>query len=98
MRAVLIGDVIAAARALLAISPAARFALLERLLTEAHAAHKFYKRKHRPHPKWGNGSLMARANRCRQIAEPFWGSADWLFVLNFVVVGVIERQRTGGRR
>ncbi len=32
-----------------------------RLLAEADAAHRYAKRHGRPHPMWGNGSLMARA-------------------------------------
>ncbi|MEN9851674.1 MAG: hypothetical protein RL128_1837 [Pseudomonadota bacterium] len=35
--------------------------LARRLLHEAHAAHHFMRRFGVPHPRWGNGSLMARA-------------------------------------
>lgn len=61
MRRVLIGDVMAAARAILSAPPGARAALADRLLAEAHAAHCYFKRYGRAHPHWGDGSLMARA-------------------------------------
>lgn len=61
MRRLLIGDVMAAARAILPAPPARRAALADRLLDEAHAAHLFCKRLGRPHPRWGDGSLMTRA-------------------------------------
>lgn len=96
MRTILIGDVVAAARAMLAIKPDARAALMESLMTEAHAAHLYYKCKNRPHPIWGNGSLMARANLCPQVAEPFWENADYLKALNSVIVGLTERRKTVG--
>lgn len=61
MRRCLIGDITTAA-AVLAATPAARRApLATRLIAEAHAAHHYAKRMARPHPAWGNGSLMARA-------------------------------------
>lgn len=33
------------------------------LLSEAHAAHHYSRRFGIPHPRWGNGSLMARARQ-----------------------------------
>lgn len=61
MRLCMTDDLLAGARALSCLPEAAREALAERLLTEAHAAHHYAKRLRRPHPVWGNGSLMARA-------------------------------------
>lgn len=54
-------DLVAAARVLSGHPPAARAALADRLLAEAHAADQYRKRLGRPHPDWGNGSLMGRA-------------------------------------
>ena len=51
----------AAARAVAAKPPAQRVGFARQMIMEAHAAHCYFKRKRRPHPKWGNGSLMARA-------------------------------------
>lgn len=92
MRTILIGDLIAAARALLAVGPGARAGLAESMIDEAHAAHSCYKRKRRPHPEWGNGSLMSRANLCAQVAEPFWENADHLKVLNSLIAALLKRQ------
>lgn len=91
MRAVLMGDIIATARALLAVRPEDRAGVLAVIFCEAHAAHHFYKRKGRPHPEWGNGSLMARANLCVQQAEPFAGQAEYLDALHLVISGLRRR-------
>lgn len=61
MRRCLIGDITTAAAALSAAAPPDRPRLADRLLAEAHAAHSYAKRFAKPHPDWGNGSLMARA-------------------------------------
>ena len=55
MRRVLVGDVLALAAALAEDEGRAT-----RALAEAHAAHRYMRRMGRPHPRWGNGSLMAR--------------------------------------
>ena len=65
MRRCLIGDILAAA----SVIPAADLPHMQisgaRLIAQADAAHRYAKRHGRPHPTWGNGSLMARA-----MAEP----------------------------
>ena len=61
MRRCLIGDLTTAAAVLSAAAPPDRARLADRLLAEAHAAHLYAKRFAKPHPRWGNGSLMARA-------------------------------------
>ena len=58
MRRVLVGDLLALA-AVLRQQPDPDLAA--RLLAEAHAAHRYFRRFGRPHPRWGNGSLMGRA-------------------------------------
>ena len=61
MRKCLIGDLLEAA-ALVAAAPLPRQrALARQLLDQAHVAHCYAKRYGRAHPRWGNGSLMARA-------------------------------------
>ncbi|UWR21033.1 hypothetical protein [Sulfitobacter sp. S190] len=57
MRAVQTGDLLAAARCLLAVAPRDRAALARQLLIEAHAADKYVKRLRKLHPQWGDGSL-----------------------------------------
>lgn len=65
MRRVLIGDLLAAARAIAPVPPHLRGEAMDRLIYQAHAAHRYMGRFGRPHRLWGDGSLMARA-----LAEP----------------------------
>ena len=65
MRRCLIGDIMAAASALRPADLTQMQISGARLIAQADAAHRYSKRHHRPHPLWGNGSLMARA-----MAEP----------------------------
>lgn len=92
MRTILHGDIIAAARALLAVPLDARVGLLETMIRQADAAHHFHKRLAKPHPVWGNGSLMARANFEPQIAEPFASDIDYLQTLQLVIAAIICRR------
>ena len=57
----MLDDLLAGAGRLSQAPPAQRPDLANRLLTEAHAAHHYMRRFGRPHPRWGNGSLMTRA-------------------------------------
>lgn len=61
MRLCLIVDLLHGARALSGAAPDCRRLLADTLIYQAHAAHSFAKRFGKPHPRWGNGSLMARA-------------------------------------
>ena len=61
MRPVMQGDVATAARALIAVPPSARKALATRIVSQAQAADRYRQREGRPHPFWGNGSLMQAA-------------------------------------
>ena len=89
MRTLLVGDLIAAARAGLAVSAKCRVGLIDRLICEAAAAHLFHKRLSKTHPHWGNGSLMARANLEPQVAEPFASDADYLLALRLVIERIL---------
>lgn len=51
----------AAAALVAAAAPEQRSGLIRQVLDQADAAHRYTKRFGRPHPIWGNGSLMARA-------------------------------------
>jgi len=57
----MVDDLLAGAGWLAQEPPALRPHLAARLLAEAHAAHHYMRRFGRPHPSWGNGSLMTRA-------------------------------------
>lgn len=61
MRRCLIGDLIEAAATIAATPWSDPHDHARRLVAQADAAHKYDKRIGRPHPRWGNGSLMARA-------------------------------------
>ncbi|WP_444455639.1 DUF7742 family protein [Rhodobacter capsulatus] len=63
MRPILIDDLLIAARAVAAVAASERPARLAQWLREAHWADLYRKRLARSHPRWGNGSLMARALR-----------------------------------
>lgn len=57
----MLDDLLAATRLLQTLPPADRAPMADRLIHQAHAAHHYHRRMGRPHPLWGNGSLMARA-------------------------------------
>ena len=61
MRACLLDDLLAGAARLAMVPHPERPGLARRRLHEAHAAHHVMRRFGVPHPRWGNGSLMARA-------------------------------------
>jgi hypothetical protein len=94
MRTILLGDIIAAARALLAVLPDDRIGLLDTMIQQANAAHHFHKHLSKPHPVWGNGSLMARANLEPQLPEPFASDIDYLQTLQLVIAAVICHRGT----
>ena len=91
MRRILIADLVAAAH-LLARSPATeRSGMLDRLFQQTQAADLFTRRFGRPHPAWGNGSLLARA-----LAEPARaGDEDHDF---WVCVGLVALRMAHRRR
>jgi serine O-acetyltransferase len=85
MRALLVGDILAAARVLVVRNPHEWDSTLHAFLDDAHAAHKFHKRLRKPHPTWGNGSLMARVNCEASEAELRTGDTRFLIALLAVV-------------
>lgn len=91
MRQVLLGDVTAAARALLTAPPGDRARLIRLWLDQAHMAHACHKRTGRPHPLWGNGSLMARALAAGARAEPLPSDTDYLHALRHVIEALLDR-------
>jgi len=96
MRSVGLGDVAAAARALMAVPEAERAALMRRLLDEAERADRFRRRCGRVHPWLGNGTLMARALACRRADVAGPGDAAYLAALAQVIEMVLDwRCRTG---
>ncbi len=98
MRPVLHGDVSAAARALLAVPPAAREDLCARMIREAECAHVFMLRTGRPHPLWGNGSLMAAARRRVLRDEPGFDDVAYCHCFEMVLQAVVAHHLSRGRR
>lgn len=92
MRTVLLGDIIALARALLAMEPHCRHDQLDAMIRQTDAAHQFHKRFSRPHHKWGNGSLMSRANFEPQVKEPFASDLKYLHMLQLVIAAIVVRK------
>lgn len=86
------GDVIAAARVLVAFEPTARHLVLARMIDQAEQADRYRKRLGRSHPKWGNGSLMAAASLWPQVPEPFLSDDDYLDCLQVVLVRLALRR------
>jgi serine O-acetyltransferase len=88
MRALQVGDLIAVARVLILRERHEWRALVQMFLQQAHAAHAFHKRRRRPHPQWGNGSLMARANTEVFAPQPRDGDADFLAALQHCLAAI----------
>lgn len=61
MRQILLSDALHLAAALLTEPTLDRAATLELWLDQTRAAAKYLRRFNRPHPRWGDGSLTARA-------------------------------------
>lgn len=85
MRPVLHGDVMAAARVLVALPLSLRPVVMEQLLEQAAAADLFRKRLNRGHPEWGNGSLMGAAMKRNMAPEPFLDDPDYCRCLMLVI-------------
>jgi len=77
MRPVLHGDVVAAARALLAVEAGARAGLIRRLISQAGWADRFRRTRGRVHPFWGDGSLEVAAAQHVQMPEPYLDAPDY---------------------
>ena len=78
MRRILLADLAATAHLLARWPAAERPARLDMLLSQTQAADRFARRFGRPHPDWGDGSLLARAlaqgNPPRPEDHHYWAS------------------------
>lgn len=81
MRRILSTDLIAAAAVLAAAPLTARPRLAREMLAQSHAAHAYFKRFGRPHPFWGDGSLLTRALAFDHRATPNLSDARFLAAL-----------------
>lgn len=91
MRRVLHGDVRAAARALLAVEPAARAPLLKRLFDEAETADAHRLETGRAHPRFGTGSLMAAALAHPVAPEPYLDDPAYAACMALVFEALVAR-------
>jgi hypothetical protein len=86
MRPVLIGDVIAVARVVIVLPEEQWNNRVDQLLWRAKVADLYRKRLGKPHPVWGNGSLMAAIGaEPKASAEPFLSDPQWLRALSCVL-------------
>ncbi|TCP42321.1 hypothetical protein [Rhodovulum marinum] len=84
MRPILPGDAVAAARALYTRPVGERASTMVHMLARVEAADAYCKRFHRAHPDWGNGSLMALAQRENLPPEPPLDDPDYCRCLALV--------------
>lgn len=92
MRPILHGDLVAVARVLLALPFEYRKTCAEVIFDQAHAADKYAKRTGRPHPIWGNGSLLAAVSRHPSSPEPFLSDKHYLSALILVLEQALARK------
>lgn len=85
MRPVLYGDVSSAARVLLGTAPDLRESLCRQMIGEAIAADRHRRHYRKPHPRWGNGSLMSAARRRRLSAEPGFDDPEYCACFELVL-------------
>lgn len=95
MQLVGLGDLAAAARAMMAVPEARRGPLLQRLLDEADLADRYRRTSGRAHPVFGNGTLMSAALARPQAHSAAPGDADYLACLAQAIDGVLDRRGRG---
>ncbi|SDD76701.1 hypothetical protein [Ruegeria marina] len=93
MLPVLHGDVCAAARVLLRTPPTSREALCRRMIVEADVADRHLRRTGRPHPLFGNGSLMSAARKRVLADEPGFDDPDYCLCFETVLRALVARSQ-----
>jgi hypothetical protein len=93
MRPVLHGDLVAAARVLLDLPVDQRPFRMQQLIDAADLGDRYRRRFGRPHPRFGNGSLMAAAAAWPMRTEPPLDSSDYLDCLGRVIEALLARHR-----
>ncbi|AXT34340.1 hypothetical protein D1820_04755 [Phaeobacter sp. LSS9] len=95
-RPILPGDITSTARALLAVAPAQRLALCERIFAGAGQALRHTRRTRRLCPDWGDGSLSAAARKFTLADEPFYDVAPYLACTRLVLARLARHLRDHG--
>lgn len=93
MRPLLHGDLVAAARGLLAVPAELRPRTIRRMIAAARWADRYRLRRGRAHPRFGTGSLMAAAAAWPRRPEPLLEDSDYLDCLACVVGALRSRRR-----
>jgi hypothetical protein len=86
MRPILLGDVVAAARALRSVQAEARPTLLAELVDEATSASRYGRETGRNHPLHGDGSLMAASLGHLCVPEPSLEDQEYRLCLALVLM------------
>ncbi|ATF18179.1 hypothetical protein [Phaeobacter gallaeciensis] len=92
-RPVLPGDITSTARALLAVAPAQRRALCQRIFAGAGQALRHSRRHRRLCPDWGDGSLSAAARKFTLVDEPFYDAPEYLACTRLVLAHLARHIR-----
>lgn len=90
MRRVMHGDVVAAARVLLALPSERRQEVCRSLIEQADAAHRYFKRFGHSHRLWGDGSLMAAAGQRPMRPEPGFSDLEYCLCFEMVLCALID--------
>lgn len=91
MRPVMHGDLTALARHLLTLAAPQRPTACAQLIAQADAADRYRKRFGRAHPRWGNGTLMARARVLPLPPEPCLQDVEYARCLILVLTALTRR-------
>ncbi|APE43808.1 hypothetical protein BOO69_10580 [Sulfitobacter alexandrii] len=93
MRAVLLSDVIAAARALRGVPASGRAVVCARMLREAHWADRHTRRLGKVHAAWGNGTLKAAAEAYGPVGAGRFDDPEFCECLQMVAAALAEKCR-----
>lgn len=91
MRPVLHSDVTSAARAVMAVPKQARVRFCARLLQQADWADQFTRRLGKPHPRWGNGTLLAAAKAHVLRPESTFDDPEYSAAFQIVLAQLVAR-------
>jgi hypothetical protein len=92
MRRIMQADLVATAQLLARLPAADRPTHLDRLLSQTQAADCFSRRFDRPHPHWGNGSLLSRA--LSEATLPLHEDHHYWASLSLVAAAIAARRST----
>ncbi len=94
MREVYFSDVAAAARVLLLVPVSRRNDVCTQMLKEADWADKFTRRLKKPHPQWGNGTLMATARLRKMAPENSFSNPEYSSCFVEILQGLEQHRAT----